>query len=60
MSTASGPRRLFEGVAYELFCPKCGAYSNKYGSQVTDLSRFITLRYRLSSACLCRKSSLHL
>ena len=24
---ASGVRRLFEGSAYYLFCPRCGAYS---------------------------------
>ena len=27
ISAASGVRRLFEGGAYELFCPRCGAYS---------------------------------
>ena len=26
ISAASGPRRLFGGAAYYLFCPKCGAY----------------------------------
>jgi len=35
ISAASGPQRLFGGGAY---CPKCGAYSRKYGSRVFGIS----------------------
>ena len=50
ISAASGPRRLFEGGAYYLFCPPVrrssegGAYPSKYGMLDTALAYIFMLR----------------
>ena len=37
-------RRLFEGGAYQFFCPRCGAYSSKYSRSLRSNSQDLLMQ----------------